>query len=139
MAVRIRLQRHGRKKRPFYRLVAADARAQRDGVFLERLGHYNPMTEPADVFIDEEKTLKWLREGAQPSDTAKRLLSQNGILMKFEYEKLGKPMPDQEVAEEVVEADESEPTEAKEAESETGDSEETETQEEASESAEKAE
>ena len=139
MAVRIRLQRHGRKKRPFYRLVAADARAQRDGVFLERLGHYNPMTDPADVFIDEEKTLKWLREGAQPSDTAKRLLSQNGILMKFEYEKLGKPMPDQDIAEEVVEADESEPTEAKEAESETGDSEETETQEEASESAEKAE
>ena len=141
MAVRIRLQRHGRKKRPFYRLVAADARAQRDGVFLERLGHYNPMTDPADVFIDEEKTLKWLREGAQPSDTAKRLLSQNGILMKFEYERLGKPMPDQEAAEEIVEADESEPTEAKEAESETeiGDSEETETQVEASESAEEEE
>ena len=141
MAVRIRLQRHGRKKRPFYRLVAADARAQRDGVFLERLGHYNPMTEPADVFIDEEKTLKWLRQGAQPSDTAKRLLSQNGILMKFEYEKLGKPMPDQEVVEEIVEADESKPTETKEAESETetGDSEETETQEEASESTEEEE
>ncbi len=141
MAVRIRLQRHGRKKRPFYRLVAADARAQRDGVFLERLGHYNPMTDPADVFIDEEKTLKWLREGAQPSDTAKRLLSQNGILMKFEYERLGKPMPGQEAAEKIVEADESEPTEAKEAESETeiGDSEETETQVEASESAEEEE
>ena len=69
MAVRIRLQRHGRKKRPFYRLVAADARASRDGVFLERLGHYNPLTDPADVFIDEEKALKWLRRGAQPSDT----------------------------------------------------------------------
>ena len=93
MAVRIRLQRHGRKKRPFYRLVAADARASRDGVFLERLGHYNPLTDPADVFIDEEKALKWLRRGAQPSDTAKRLLSKSGILMKFEYEKLGKPMP----------------------------------------------
>ena len=76
MAVRIRLQRIGRKKRPFYRLVAADARAQRDGVFLERLGHYNPITEPADVVIDEEKTLKWLRRGAQPTDTAKRLLNQ---------------------------------------------------------------
>ena len=95
MAVRIRLQRHGRKKRPFYRLVAADARAQRDGVFLERLGHYNPLTDPADVFIDEEKALKWLRRGAQPSDTAKRLLSKSGILMKFEYEKLGKPMPEE--------------------------------------------
>ncbi len=118
MAVRIRLQRHGRKKRPFYRLVAADARAQRDGVFLERLGHYNPMTDPADVFIDEEKALKWLRRGAQPSDTAKRLLTQNGILMKFEYEKLGKPMPTDEVVEEVVETDDPEPTETQETPSE---------------------
>ena len=126
MAVRIRLQRHGRKKRPFYRLVAADARAQRDGVFLERLGHYNPMTEPADVFIDEEKALKWLRRGAQPSDTAKRLLTKNGILMKFEYEKLGKPMPDQEVVEEDTETGDPKPTEAKETEPEmeTTDSEE---------------
>ncbi len=115
MAVRIRLQRHGRKKRPFYRLVAADARAQRDGVFLERLGHYNPMTDPADVFIDEEKALKWLRRGAQPSDTAKRLLTQNGILMKFEYERLGKPIPGDEVAE----TDDLEPTETQDAASET--------------------
>ena len=114
MAVRIRLQRHGRKKRPFYRLVAADARAQRDGVFLERLGHYNPLTDPADVVIDEEKALKWLRRGAQPSDTAKRLLSKSGILMKFEYEKLGKPMPEAEVAETVAETEAPEPTEAQE-------------------------
>ena len=120
MAVRIRLQRHGRKKRPFYRLVAADARAQRDGVFLERLGHYNPLTDPADVFIDEEKALKWLRRGAQPSDTAKRLLSKSGILMKFEYEKLGKPMPGTEIAEEVEKTDDTEPTEAQETASETG-------------------
>lgn len=96
MAVRIRLQRLGRKKRPYFRLVAADARAQRDGVFLERLGHYNPITDPADVEIDEEKALKWLRRGAQPSDTAKRLLSQQGIWKKFTYEKLGKPLPDAE-------------------------------------------
>jgi len=119
LAVRIRLQRHGRKKRPFYRLVAADARAQRDGVFLERLGHYNPMTEPADVFIDEEKALKWLRRGAQPSDTAKRLLTQNGILMKFEYEKLGKPIPGDESTEEVIETEDVEPTETQDAASET--------------------
>ena len=119
MAVRIRLQRHGRKKRPFYRLVAADARAQRDGVFLERLGHYNPLTDPADVFIDEEKTLKWLRRGAQPSDTAKRLLSKSGILMKFEYEKLGKPMPETETVEEIAKTDDTEPTEAQETASET--------------------
>ena len=96
MAVRIRLQRFGRKKRPFFRLVAADARAQRDGVFLERLGHYDPITDPADVVIDEEKALKWLRRGAQPTDTAKRLLSQQGIWEKFTYEKLGKPLPDAE-------------------------------------------
>ena len=119
MAVRIRLQRHGRKKRPFYRLVAADARAQRDGVFLERLGHYNPMTDPADVFIDEEKALKWLRRGAQPSDTAKRLLNQNGILMKFEYERLGKPMPEAEGVEEVAETEDVESTEIQDAASET--------------------
>ena len=118
MAVRIRLQRHGRKKRPFYRLVAADARSQRDGVFLERLGHYNPMTDPADIFIDEEKALKWLRRGAQPSDTAKWLLTKNGILMKFEYEKLGKPMPGDEVVEEVAETEDVEPTETQDAASE---------------------
>ena len=120
MAVRIRLQRHGRKKRPFYRLVAADARAQRDGAFLERLGHYNPLTDPADVVIDEEKALKWLRRGAQPSDTAKRLLSKSGILMKFEYEKLGRPMPEEETAETVEETDDTEHTEVQETESETG-------------------
>ena len=130
MAVRIRLQRHGRKKRPFYRLVAADARAQRDGAFLERLGHYNPLTDPADVVIDEEKTLKWLRRGAQPSDTAKRLLSKSGILMKFEYEKLGRPMPEDETAEtvedETIETVEDETAETVE---ETDDTEQTETQE----------
>ena len=123
MAVRIRLQRHGRKKRPFYRLVAADARAQRDGVFLERLGHYNPLTDPADIFVDEEKALKWLRRGAQPSDTAKRLLSKSGILMKFEYEKLGKPMPEDEVVEKVEKVEdknEIEETETQETTSETG-------------------
>ena len=119
MAVRIRLQRHGRKKRPFYRLVATDARAQRDGVFLERLGHYNPMTDPADVFIDEEKALKWLRRGAQPSDTAKRLLTQNGILVKFEYERLGKPMPEAGAVEEVAKTEDVESTETQDAASET--------------------
>ncbi len=120
MAVRIRLQRHGRKRRPFYRLVAADARAQRDGVFLERLGYYNPLTDPADIFIDEEKALKWLRRGAQPTDTAKRLLSKRGILMKFEYEKLGKPMPDAAVEEEVDQTEGVQPADAQMAETETG-------------------
>ena len=119
LAVRIRLQRHGRKKRPFYRLVAADARAQRDGVFLERLGYYDPLTDPADIVIDEEKALKWLRRGAQPSDTAKRLLSKCGILMKFEYEKLGRPMPGDAVVEEVVEADDAQSADAETVEPET--------------------
>lgn len=96
MAVRIRLQRHGRKKRPFYRLVAADARAQRDGRFLERLGHYDPLTDPAEVVIDEDRVLKWLKRGAQPSDTAKNLLSQAGIWERFTAERLGKPVPTRE-------------------------------------------
>ena len=140
MAVRIRLQRHGRKKRPFYRLVAADARAQRDGAFLERLGHYNPLTDPADVVIDEEKALKWLRRGAQPTDTAKRLLSKSGILMKFEYERLGKPMPEDETTEdeatedETIE-DETIEDEATETGEETDDTEHTEVQETESETA----
>ena len=93
MAVRIRLQRHGRKKRPFYRLVATDARAQRDGRFLERLGHYNPLTDPAEVVIDEDKVLKWLKRGAQPSDTAKNLLSRAGIWARFTAERSGRPVP----------------------------------------------
>ena len=112
LAVRIRLQRHGRKKRPFYRLVAADARAQRDGAFLERLGYYDPLTDPADIVIDEDKALKWLRRGAQPTDTAKRLLSKRGILMKFEYERLGRPIPAEDSVEEVAEADGAQPTDA---------------------------
>ena len=120
LAVRIRLQRHGRKKRPFYRLVAADARAQRDGAFLERLGYYNPLTDPADIFIDEEKALKWLRRGAQPTDTAKRLLSKRGILMKFEYEKLGRPMPGADVDEAVTETEDGQPDAAQSTEDETG-------------------
>ena len=93
MAVRIRLQRHGRKKRPFYRLVAADARSQRDGNFIERLGYYNPLTEPAEIVINEEKALKWLRSGAQPSDTAKNLLSKVGIWARFVDEKQGRSTP----------------------------------------------
>ena len=123
MAVRIRLQRHGRKRRPFYRLVAADARAQRDGAFLERLGYYNPLTDPADVFIDEEKALKWLRRGAQPTDTAKRLLSKRGILMKFEYEKLGRPMPGDAVDEAATETADEQSAEAEAADAQPTDAE----------------
>ena len=87
MAVRIRLQRFGRKKRPFYRVVVADARSPRDGRFIERLGHYSPIAEPSEVVIDEERALYWLSVGAQPSDTVKSLLSQVGIWAKFMNQK----------------------------------------------------
>ena len=93
MAVRIRLQRHGKKRRPFYRLVAVDSRSQRDGRFIERIGHYDPMTDPANIVIDAEKALKWLRTGAQPSDTAKDLMSKAGVWEQFISEKQGQPIP----------------------------------------------
>ena len=84
MAVKIRLQRYGAKKRPFYRLVAADSRNKRDGRYLEIIGTYNPLTEPATVKIDEEKAQKWLNEGAQATDTVKNLFKQAGITSKKE-------------------------------------------------------
>jgi len=81
--VKIRLQRVGAKKIPSYRLVVADSRAPRDGAFISIIGHYNPLTEPETVVIDEEKALYWLRQGAQPTATAARLLSKAGIMEKF--------------------------------------------------------
>ncbi|MFS8652143.1 MAG: 30S ribosomal protein S16 [Caldibacillus sp.] len=90
MAVRIRLKRMGSKKNPFYRIVVADSRSPRDGRQIETIGYYNPLTEPAQVKIDEELALKWLRNGAQPSDTVRNLLSKQGILEKFHNEKVGK-------------------------------------------------
>jgi len=83
MAVRIRLKRMGAKKRPFYRLVVADSRAARDGAFIESIGYYNPIVDPVEIEIDEEKALDWLRKGARPSDTAKSLLKRAGVLDKF--------------------------------------------------------
>lgn len=80
MAVRIRLKRMGAKKRPFYRLVVADSRAARDGRFIDTLGYYNPITEPAQIEIDKEKALSWLKKGAQPSDTARALLKKSGVM-----------------------------------------------------------
>lgn len=79
MAVKLRLQRHGSKKRPFYRLVAADSRVKRDGRYLEIIGTYNPTTEPATVKIDVEKAEKWLSVGAKPTDTVKNLFTKAGI------------------------------------------------------------
>lgn len=83
MAVKLRLKRMGAKKRPFYRIVAADSRSPRDGRFIEIVGTYNPLVEPSEIKIDEEKTLKWLGDGAKPSDTVRDLLSRTGVLTKF--------------------------------------------------------
>jgi small subunit ribosomal protein S16 len=82
MPVRIRLQRQGKKGQPFYHIVVADGRAPRDGKFIEKLGTYNPMTNPASVVIDVDKAVKWMRNGAQPSDTVKTLLSHKGAMLK---------------------------------------------------------
>ena len=90
MAVKLRLLRMGAKKAPFYRIVAADSRAPRDGRFIELLGTYDPRTNPAKVTIKEEEVLKWLNNGAQPSDTVKNLLSKEGIMKKFADSKSGK-------------------------------------------------
>lgn len=81
--VRIRLRRTGSKKKPNYRLVVADRRAPRDGDFLKIIGHYNPLTDPETVFIDEEAALGWLQKGAQPTETVLRLLSKAGIMDKL--------------------------------------------------------
>lgn len=83
MATKLRLKRAGAKKAPFYRIVAADSRSPRDGRFIEIVGYYDPTKNPAIVHIDEEKALKWLGNGAQPSDTVRSLLSQTGLLKKF--------------------------------------------------------
>jgi small subunit ribosomal protein S16 len=80
MPVRIRLQRHGRRKRPFYHIVAADARAPRDGKFIEKLGTYNPMTVPATIELDRMASYKWIMKGAQPSDTVRAILRFKGVM-----------------------------------------------------------
>lgn len=90
MAVKIRLKRMGAKKSPFYRIVVADSRSPRDGRFIETIGTYNPLTEPAEIKINEELALKWLQNGAKPSDTVRNLLSKQGILEKFHKLKYGK-------------------------------------------------
>jgi small subunit ribosomal protein S16 len=79
MAVKIRLKRMGAKKAPFYRVVVADSRAPRDGKFIEEIGYYNPTTEPTTIKIDTEKAAKWIKNGAQPSDTVKRLLNKIAV------------------------------------------------------------
>lgn len=86
MATKIRLQRFGKKSKPFYHVVVADARAPRDGKFIERLGSYNPNTNPATIELDFDKTLDWVNKGAQPTDTVRAILSYKGILYKKHLE-----------------------------------------------------
>ncbi|HLR43098.1 MAG TPA: 30S ribosomal protein S16 [Pseudogracilibacillus sp.] len=83
MAVKIRMKRMGAKRKPFYRIVVADSRASRDGRSIDQVGTYNPVAEPAELKIDEEKALDWLQKGAQPSDTVRNLFSTQGIMEKF--------------------------------------------------------
>jgi small subunit ribosomal protein S16 len=82
MAVKIRLQRKGRKKAPFYHIVIADARAPRDGRFIERIGIYNPITKPATVELDRDKAYEWLMKGAQPTDTIRAIMRYKGVLYR---------------------------------------------------------
>ena len=83
MAVKLRLTRMGKKKQPTYRVVAIDSRTKRDGEYIELVGTYNPLTKPATVKLDEEIALKWLNQGAIPSDTVKNLFKEAGIMKKF--------------------------------------------------------
>ncbi|WP_202079876.1 30S ribosomal protein S16 [Caldalkalibacillus salinus] len=87
MSVKIRLKRMGANKKPFYRVVVADSRSPRDGRFIEEIGTYNPVAEPTEVKIDEEKALEWLQNGAKPSDTVRNLFSNAGIMEKFHESK----------------------------------------------------
>jgi small subunit ribosomal protein S16 len=82
MAVKIRLQRKGRKKAPFYHIVIADARAPRDGRFIEKIGIYNPITKPATIELDREKAFEWLMKGAQPTDTTRAIMRYKGVLYR---------------------------------------------------------
>jgi small subunit ribosomal protein S16 len=84
MAVKIRLARHGAKKRPFYRIVAADSDSPRDGRFLEKLGTYNPLQDPAQVVLDTDRVKYWIGQGATPSDTVKTILKREGVFATAE-------------------------------------------------------
>ena len=90
MAVKIRLKRMGAKKAPFYRVIVADSRSPRDGRFIDTIGTYNPLTTPAEIKLNEESAIKWLDNGAIPTDTVKNLFSKAGIMKEFHEEKQGK-------------------------------------------------
>jgi len=100
MAVKLRLRRMGRSKRPLYGIVAADSRSRRDGRFIEDLGRYNPIPEPAEITINEDRLMYWLREGAEPTDTVRAILSSRGLLLRLHLERKGKTA--EEVDQELV-------------------------------------
>ena len=87
MAVKLRLKRMGSKQRPFYRIIADDSRSPRDGRFIESVGTYDPIKKDENVTVDEEKVLKWLNNGAQPTDTVKSILTQTGVWAKYKNKK----------------------------------------------------
>lgn len=90
MAVKLRLKRMGSKKRPFYRIVAADSRSPRDGRIIEKVGYYDPTTDPATINIDSNIALKWLNDGAIPTDTVRDILSKQGVMKQFHESKMTK-------------------------------------------------
>lgn len=90
MSVKIRMCRMGSKRKPFYRIVVADSRMPRDGRFIEEVGYYNPLTNPDEVKLEEDKIFEWLEKGAQPSDTVRSLLSKAGLMTRYHDAKYGK-------------------------------------------------
>lgn len=100
MAVKLRLSRIGKKKQPFYRIVAIDSKSSRDGSYLDKIGHYNPVTQPAELVIDRSKALQWLNDGAIPSDTVNSLFRTSGLLLEWDLRKRG--ANDDKVAEEMA-------------------------------------
>lgn len=90
MAVKIRMRRMGAKRKPFYRIVVADSRMPRDGRFIEEVGYYNPLANPTEYKLDEDKVFDWLEKGAQPSDTVRSLLSKAGLMKRYHDAKYGK-------------------------------------------------
>ena len=90
MSVKIRMRRMGSKRKPFYRIVVADSRMPRDGRFIEAVGYYNPLTNPDEVKLEEDKIFEWLEKGAQPSDTVRSLLSKAGLMTRYHDAKYGK-------------------------------------------------
>ncbi|WP_300558702.1 30S ribosomal protein S16 [Companilactobacillus sp.] len=90
MSVKIRMKRMGSKVRPFYRIVVADSRSPRDGRFIEQVGYYNPISQPEELKLEDDKIMDWLQKGAQPSDTVRNLLKKHGLMQKYHESKFSK-------------------------------------------------